>query len=500
MENGTWSLCPRPLGKHVVRNKWVYKVKRKPDGSVERFKARLVAKGYDQRSGIDFHETFSPVIKPITIRLVLAIAVHFHWPIRQLDVSNAFLHGFLDEEVFMEQPQGFIDETKPDFVCRLHKSLYGLKQAPRAWFQRLSQQLIELGFQASINDYSLFTLHTDNTKIFVLIYVDDILVTGSCSTQIATLIRNLQSIFQVKDLGSLSYFLGVEADRTSQGLHLCQTKYICDLLHRTKMAGAKPLASPTVTGTKLSSFDGEVLSDPTDYRHIIGALQYCTITRLDIAYAVNQLCQYMHQPRSSHWQAMKRVLRYLKGTVNDGLYYTPSFLDIHTYCDSDWAGNLDDRRSTSGYGVFLGRNLVSWSSKKQHVVSRSSTEAEYRSMALATAELYWIRMLFKELGIGISSTPTLWCDNISAIALASNPVFHARTKHVEIDYHFIREKFCNRDVKVQHISTLDQVADIFTKGQSAQRFQILKHKLMVCSRPINLKGADRSSATLGEQQ
>jgi histone deacetylase 1/2 len=359
MENGTWFLCPRPLGKHVMRNKWVYKVKRKPDGNVERFKARLVAKGYDQRSGIDFHETFSSVIKPTTIRLVLAIVVHFHWPIRQLDVSNAFLHGFLDEEVFMEQPQGFIDETKPDFVCRLHKSLYGLKQVPRAWFQCLSQQLIELGFQESINDYSLFTLHIDNTKFFVLIYVDDILVTGSSSIQIDTLIRSLQSIFQVKDLSSLSYFLGVEIDRNSQGLHLCQTKYICDLLHHTKMVGAKPFTSPTVTSTKLSSFDGEVLSDPTDYRYIIGALQYWTITRPNIAYVVNQLCQYMRQPRSSHWQAMKRVLCYLKGTVNDSLYYTPSLLDIHTYCDSDWVGNPDDRRSTSGYGMFLGHNLVS---------------------------------------------------------------------------------------------------------------------------------------------
>jgi len=197
---------------------------------------------------------------------------------------------------------------------------------------------------------------------------------------------------------------------------------------------------------------------------------------------------------------MKRVLRYLKGIINNGLYYTPSFLDIHTYCDSELADNPDDRRSTSGYGVFLGRNLMSWSSKKQYVVSRSSTEAEYHSMALATAKLYWIQMLFKELGIGISSTPTLWCDNISAIALSSNPVFHARTKHVEIDYHFIREKVCHRGVKVQYISTLDQVADIFTKGQFAQQFQVLKHKLMVCSRPINLKGGVRSSDALGERQ
>ena len=333
--------------------------------------------------------------------------------------------------------------------------------------RRLSQQLVKFGFQELVNDYSLFTLHTNKVKIFVLIYVDDILVTGSDISKIDDLICNLQKIFHVKDLGSLSYFLGVEANRSSQGLHLRQTKYICDLLNRTKMVGAKPLASPTISGTKLSSMDGSLLQDPTDYRQIIGALQYCTLTRPDIAYAVNQLCQYMHQPRTSHWQAMKRVLRYLKGAVNHGLYYTPSSLELHAYCDSDWAGNPDDRRSTSGYGVFLGKNLVSWSSKKQNVVSRSSTEAEYRSMALATAEVYWIRMLFRELDIGLVFPPTVWCDNISAIALASNPVFHARTKHVEIDYHFIREKVCNHDIKVQHVSTVDQLADIFTKGQTA---------------------------------
>ena len=280
----------------------------------------------------------------------------------------------------------------------------------------------------------------------------------------------------------------MEADRNSQGLHLCQTKYIYDLLYRTNMVGAKPLSSPTVTGTKLSSFDGEVLSNPKDYRHIIGALQYYTTTRPDIAYVVNQLCQYIHQPRSSYWQAMKRVLRYLKGIVNDDLYYTPSFLDIHTYCDSNWAGNPNDRRSTSGYDVFLGRNLVSWSSKKQHVVFRSSIEAEYRSMALATTEFYWIQMLFKELGIGISSTPTLWCDNISAISLASNPVFHARTKHMEINYHFIREKVYNRDVKVQHISTLDQVANIYMKGQSAQRFQVFEAQINSFFTPHQFEG------------
>ncbi|KAL6316130.1 hypothetical protein AAG906_015960 [Vitis piasezkii] len=221
------------------------------------------------------------------------------------------------------------------------------------------------------------------------------------------------------------------------------------------MASAKPLASPTVASTKLSSTEGELISDPSTYRQIIWALQYCTITRPDISYV----------------QAMKRVLRCLKGTVNHGLFYTPSPLQSNTYCDSDWACNPNDRRSTSGYGVFFG---------KQNVVSHSSTEAEYHLMALATAEVYYIVHI-----------PTIWCDNIGAIALASNPVFHARTKHVKNDYHFIREKVCNNDIKVQHVSTVDQVADVFTKGQTEQRFY-LKSQFLVCPNPINLRGVKLS--------
>ncbi|KAF5471906.1 hypothetical protein F2P56_008669 [Juglans regia] len=385
MVNGTWSLCPRPPGKHVVRNKWVFKIKRLSDGRIERYKARLVAKGFDQQYGIDYAETFSPVVKHTTVRMVLALAVSFNWNIHQLDISNAFLHGFLDEEVFMEQPQGFIDENYPDYVCRLHKSLYGLKQAPRAWFRRLSQYLLEYGFIESSADYSLFIYTNDSVKLYVLVYVDDILVTGSSKAAIASFILSLKDSFLVKDLGELSFFLGVQASHDSHGLHLGQTRYITDLLESTKMVGAKPLNCPSTSGPKLSSIEGELLSDPTEYRRVVGALQYCTISHPDIAYAVNQLCQFMHNPREPHWTAVKRVLRYLKGTIDYGLYFSPVAINLQAYCDSDWAGNPDDRRSTTGYGIFLGQNLIAWTAKKQPIVSKSSTEAEYRSLAITTA-------------------------------------------------------------------------------------------------------------------
>ncbi|KAF5472033.1 hypothetical protein F2P56_008782 [Juglans regia] len=289
------------------------------------------------------------------------------------DISNAFLHGILDEEVFMEQPKGFLDTTQPDFVCRLHKSLYGLKQAPRAWFRRLSQQLIEYGFIESSVDSSLFLYGRAGLQIFFLVYVDDIIMTGSSMQTITEFIAQLGTQFQLKDLCNLSYFLGVQACNYSNGLHLRQGKYITDLLHKTDMAGAKPLSSPIVSGRKLTSQDGHLLTDPSKYRMIVGALQYCTISRSYISYIVNQLCQFMHSPREGHWTALKRVLRYLKGTVDYGLYYTPSVIELNAYCDSDWADNPDHRHSSSGYGIFLGKNLISWSAKKQNVVSRSST-------------------------------------------------------------------------------------------------------------------------------
>jgi hypothetical protein len=254
------------------------------------------------------------------------------------------------------------------------------------------------------------------------------------------------------------------------------------------MQDAKPSTSPSPSGIKLSQHAGDPLPDPTQYRHIVGALQYCTLTRPDIAFFVNQLCQHLHALSTAHWSAAKGVLRYLKATVHHGLMYTKSSLHLTAYCDSDWAGNLDDRRSTTGFAIFLGSNLISWCAKKQPIVSRSSTEAEYRALAITTAEVYWLRMLFCEIQFSLSTAPTIWCDNMSVLALASNPIYHARTKHIEVDYHFVREKVLNQDILVKFISTHDQLADLFTKGLSSARFSFLRSKLMVVPSPISLGG------------
>ncbi|KAM1486966.1 hypothetical protein ACFX2I_001086 [Malus domestica] len=490
---GTWTLVPYNSSMNVLPNKWVYRIKKNSDGSIERFKARLVANGFHQQEGIDFCETFSPVVTHATIRLILSIALHFQWPIRQLDVQNAFLHGTLNEEVYMRQPAGFVDPQFPSHVCRLRRSLYGLKQAPRAWFQCFSQKLEDLGFTASQADSSLFTYFDGSTIIYLLIYVDDILITGNNTAYLSQFIMQLRTHFAMKYLGLLHYFLGMEVSRTPSAFYLTQSKYILELLQKTNMADAKPISTPVPSGKRLSLYEGEPLSDGSSFRSVVGALQYLLFTRPDIAYAVNQVCQFMHSPTTAHWAAVKRILRYLKGTHDHGLLYKPSPLTLTAFADADYAGDPDNRRSTGGHCIFLGENLISWSSKKQRGVSRSSTEAEYRQLAYTSAHLSWFRNLFRDLYLPLQP-PRLWCDNISAIAVASNPVYQARMRYVEVDYHYIRDKVIRKEIEVGYVATTDQIADFLTKGLSSVRFHYLISKLPVRQRPVSLRGRDKSSS------
>lgn len=484
LRNKTWHLVPRPKGRNVIGCKWVYKVKRKADGTIDRYKARLVAKGFKQRYGIDYEDTFSPVVKAATIRLILSVAVSRNWSLRQLDVQNAFLHGYLEEEVYMQQPPGYEDMSHPNYVCKLDKALYGLKQAPRAWYARLCKRLQELGFLPSKADTSLFYYSRGEYTIYILVYVDDIIVASSSPKATAALLKDLQKDFVLKDLGDLHYFLGIEVRRSNDGLVLSQGRYATDVLSRTGMDKAKSVDTPLAVSEKLRLTDGSALGpeDATRYRSVVGALQYLTLTRPNISFSVNKVCQYLHAPTTTHWSAVKRILRYVSGTKNYGLKIRRSqSMMISAFSDADWAGCLDDRRSTGGFAVFLGGNLVSWTARKQATVSRSSTEAEYKALANATAEMMWVQKLLTELKVTHPRAARLWCDNMGAKYLSANPVFHARTKHIEIDFHFVRERVAQKLLDIRFINSGDQLADGFTKAITAAKLRQFRTNLNLVS-------------------
>ncbi|XP_019161038.1 PREDICTED: uncharacterized protein LOC109157641 [Ipomoea nil] len=302
---------------------------------------------------------------------------------------------------------------------------------------------------------------------------------GNDAALVASLLQRLASAFKIRDLGTPHFFLGIETISDGDCIILSQRRYMTDLLSRAGMVDCKPLATPAAV-TKSVTPSEEPFDNPTQYRRVVGALQYLTITRPDLSYSVNWLCQFMHSPTTEHWGLVKRVLRYIKGTISLGLRFSPSSTThIQAYSDSDWAGCPIDRKSISGFAVYLGSNLISWLSKKQRTVARSSTEAEYKALADVSAEVTWVISLLRELGLHSGEPASLWCDNLGATYLCANPVFHARTKHVEIDYHFVRDKVASGKFVVNYISTTDQLADIFTKPLPAPRFATLRDKLNI---------------------
>ncbi|CAN1263655.1 Retrovirus-related Pol polyprotein from transposon TNT 1-94 [Linum perenne] len=473
----TWSLVPLPHGKKPIGCKWVYKIKYKADGSIERYKARLVAKGYTQTAGIDYVETFAPVAKMTTVRVLLSIAAIKGWELHQLDVNTAFLHGDLYEEVYMSPPPGLI-LSAPNLVCKLNKSLYGLKQASRQWNFKLTEFLLGSGYSQSKCDYSLFTKSVNGLFIAVLVYVDDIIITGTDLPTIQSLKTQLDKAFTIKDLGSLKYFLGLEIARSSKGISVCQRKYALEILSDSGLLAGKPSICPTDAAGRLSAKSGVLLADPTVYRRLIGRLVYLCTTRPDISFAVNYLSQFVSQPTDLHMQAASKIVRYIKNDPGRGLFFpADSELKLHGFSDSDWAGCPDSRRSTTGFLVFLGDSLISWKSKKQTTVSRSSAEAEYRALAAATCELKWLSYLLYELQLPISQPISLYSDSSSAIKMAENPVAHERTKHIEIDCHIIRDSVASSFIRVLQVPTTQQLADILTKPLGAHTFCSLVSKL-----------------------
>ncbi|RVW12031.1 Retrovirus-related Pol polyprotein from transposon RE2 [Vitis vinifera] len=478
-KNGTWEITDLPRGKKPVGCKWIFTVKYKADGNVDRYKARLVAKGFTQSYGIDYQETFAPVAKLNTVRVLLSLAANLDWSLHQLDVKNAFLNGDLEEEVYMDIPAGLETTSNFNKVCRLRKSLYGLKQSPRAWFERFTKVVKGYGFVQCQSDHTLFVKHFPEGKLaIIIVYVDDIILTGDHEEKIDLLKKLLTKEFEIKDLGNLKYFLGMEIARSKKGIAVSQRKYVLDLLNETGMLGCKPAETPMDTTVKLEESDGSAPVDKGRYQRLVGKLIYLSHTRPDIGFSVSVVSQFMNNPTEKHMTAVIRILRYLKMTPGKGLFFQRTTKkEIEIFSDADWAGSVTDRRSTSGYCSFVWGNLVTWRSKKQSVVARSSAEAEFRAMAQGICEGIWLNRLLEELRVPLKHPMVLYCDNQAAISIAKNPVHHDRTKHVEIDRHFIKEKIEEGVFKVSYTPTNCQTADILTKALARVNFEDLTEKL-----------------------
>ncbi|KAL8104868.1 hypothetical protein AgCh_028873 [Apium graveolens] len=479
--NQTWELVEAPKEKKPIGVKWVYKTKLNAQGEVEKHKARLVVKGYKQKYGVDYKEVFAPVARLETIRLILSLAAQNKWKVHQMDVKSAFLNGELQEEVYIDQPPGYVKKNEENKVYRLKKALYGLKQAPRAWYSRIDEYFVKMGFKRCPFEHTLYIKENKGKILIIGLYVDDLIFTGNNDDDIEEFKNNMMQEFEMTDLGLLHYFLGIEVKQDENGIFISQEKYARDLMKKFRMEDAKPSSTPVEVGLKLSMNDDSKFVDPTLYRSLVGSLMYLTATRPDITYGVSLISRFMEQPKKTHWEAGKRILRYVRGTLGDGIYYQKgNDTKVIGYCDSDWAGSIDDSKSTSGNVFFTGSSAITWMSKKQQVVALSTAEAEYISLSLASCQALWITWVLEDLKHATKESPIIYCDNKSAIALTENPVFHGKSKHIRIKYHFIRDLVKKGEVVVEHCKTQDQIGDIFTKPLRPDIFKKLKKKLGMC--------------------
>ena len=484
-KNQTWELTDKPENRTVIGLKWIFKRKENPDGSLNKLKARLVVKVYSQIPGVDFVETFAPVARYETLKLLIALAAQNQWQIYHLDVKSAFLNGKLDEDIYVEQPAGFVIEGADNKVYKLKKALYCLKQAPRAWYSCIDSHLHKLGFKRSKSEFTLYVRKRLENVIIVSIYVDDILIIGNVEQEIAEFKEEMQHDFEMSDLGIMSYFLGIEIEQLSNGIFLSQRKYISSILRKFGMENSKAVATPMAANLKLSKSDGTQEVDEKYFRGIIGSLLYLSTTRPDIMLATSILSRFMSKPSEIHLRVAKRVLRYLQGTQNFSLWFTKSYdPKLIGFTDLDWGGCPDDCKSTSGYVFAFGTNFFCWNSQKQKVVAQSSAEAEYVAASDATKQAVWLRKVLIDL-VQTQDAPTvIHCDNMSAIAICNNPVFHGKTKHIKLKFHFLREAVQESEVLLSYCPSENQMADIFTKPLPKGQFESLRLKLGVIDKRV----------------
>ena len=470
-----WLLVERPTDKKVIGCRWVLRTKFSADGSVERRKARLVARGFSQQPGMDFQETFAPVARLSSIRILVALAAELGITLYQLDVVMAYINGDLDEELYMEQAEGFIEADQKKMVYSLKKSLYGLKQSGRQWFKKLDQKLQDFGLRPLNGDKCVYIMKSEEIYIILAVYVDDIIVGSNQEDVYLKLKKELTREFQIKDLGTLHYCLGIEfqQDPSTKAVIMHQRRYIEKILADYGMDESKPISTPLDGNSKLTkqmmpSSEEEIIQmKKVPYQSLIGTLMYLSVsTRPDISYTISVLSQFNINPGKAHWAAAKRVLRYLRNTLNHGLKFKKTNSDLVGYVDADWAGDIDDRVSHTGYVFKLADAAVTWEARKQKTIALSSTEAEYMALGEAAKETVYLRNLLKEIGfLKQDAGPTIvYCDNQGAQKLMRNPIYHSRTKHIDIKHHFIREVFQRGELDVKYTATDQMIADILTKG------------------------------------
>lgn len=466
--NGTWTVVRRPEPGISLTSKWVFTLKRDHLGHIERYKARLVARGFQQREGVDYGETFAPVARTDSLRAILAMSVIEGWEFAQFDVSTAFLNGKVEEEIYIEPPEGV--DVPPGKCLKLKKALYGLKQAPRCWNSAFDQTLKDLGFRPLETDPCVYM--NDLTRVRVIIYVDDGLVFGPTTDTCEQLIGKLNEKFQVKQLSG-DQFLGIQIERNKAGLRLSQERYVHDMCARFEMSGANSVSTPIIDTRPLMDVGEDELTT-APYRSAIGCLQYLACcTRPDLLFAVNFLARFNEKPERKHWEAVKRVLQYTKGTADNGIVYTGRGRECTAFSDADWANSVADRKSVSGTLVLCAGGPVCFSSRKQNVVAQSTAESEYIAANEAAKDISALLEFASELKVKID-TPILFIDNQSTVSQITNIDTKRRSKHIEVKYHYIRNQHQKGSFNVKYIPTENQLADYLTKPISGPHLERLK--------------------------
>ena len=480
--NSIWELVDLPESVRPIGCKWIYKKKRGVDGKVETFKARLVAKGYTQKEGVDYEETFSPVAMLKSIRILLSIAAALDYEIWKMDVKTAFLNGYLDERIYMMQPEGFIVEGQEQKVCKLLRSIYGLKQASRSWNLRFDETIKTFGFEQSVDEPCVYKYIKETKVVFLVLYVDDILLIGNDIGLLSDVKKWLVEKFQMKDLGQESYVLRIQIirDRKNRLLALSQASYIDKVLARFSMQNSKKGKLPTRHGIVLSKEQCPTTPQEEEdmrrvpYASVVGNLMYAMLcTRPDICYAIGIVSRYQSNPGLAHWIEVKHILKYLRRTRNYMLIYSGADLNPIGYTDFDFMSDKDSRKSTSGSVFTLGGGAVVWRSVKQSSIADSTMEAEYIAACEAAKEVVWLKKFFTDLEVvpNMDKPIVLYCDNSGAVANSKEPRSHKRGKHIERKYHLIREIVHRGDVDVMKIASQDNLADPFTKTLPAKSFE-----------------------------